>query len=264
VARDAGSWGTQIVEPMLQVIAAPNGSRYVNTSIPDEDSLALEFTDANLFSLNRFSGVDRLEGGMRANAALHAAWYLPSGATVDGLVGQAYRLQKDDAFAVGSGLRDTASDIVSRQTFTPNQYLDLTARERFDRKTMNVTFADALASAGPGWLRLSGGYLYSQTNPYTLYDAATPPATVDVPRNEVSLGASTKWGPWKLAVSGRRDIRQDKMVGANADASYEDECFIFDVRINRRYTSIDGDRGDTVILFQVTLKTVGEFGFHAL
>jgi LPS-assembly protein len=45
---------------------------------------------------------------------------------------------------------------------------------------------------------------------------------------------------------------------------YEDECFIFDLRFFRRYTSIANDHGDTAVLFQITLKTVGEFGFHAL
>jgi LPS-assembly protein len=44
--------------------------------------------------------------------------------------------------------------------------------------------------------------------------------------------------------------------------TYEDECFIFDVNFSRRYTSIDNDNGGTTILFQITLKTVGQFGFH--
>jgi len=52
------------------VLVAPNNSSYMTTQIPDEDSLDLEFTDANLFSINRFPGVDRLEGGVRANLAL--------------------------------------------------------------------------------------------------------------------------------------------------------------------------------------------------
>ncbi len=46
-------------------------------------------------------------------------------------------------------------------------------------------------------------------------------------------------------------------------ASYEDECFVFDVNFNKRYTSIDNDNGGTSILFQITFKTVGQFGFHA-
>ena len=104
LSRDAGSWGSQFIEPIAQALIAPQGSHYLNTRVPNEDSLDLEFTDANLFALNRFTGVDRLEGGVRANLGVHGAWYFPNGALLDGLVGQGYRVNKDRVFAPGSGL----------------------------------------------------------------------------------------------------------------------------------------------------------------
>jgi len=39
---------------------------------------------------------------------------------------------------------------------------------------------------------------------------------------------------------------------------------IFDLTFYKRYTSIAGDSGDTMVLFQITLKTVGQFGFHPM
>jgi len=65
--RDAGSWGTQTIEPIAQLIVAPNGSKYgftngpngttVSTSkIPNEDSFDQELSDANLFALNALPG----------------------------------------------------------------------------------------------------------------------------------------------------------------------------------------------------------------
>jgi LPS-assembly protein len=261
--RDAGSWGTQTIEPIAQIIAAPRGGSYVNSAIPNEDSLDQEFTDATLFSLNRFHGVDRLEGGMRANVALHGNWTFPGGAQIDGLVGQGYRLQKDTAFAVGSGLRDTATDIVSHISYTPNQYFDLTSRQRFDHNNMNVRFVDAIASTGPQYLRLSGGYIYTFNNPYALYDTPPSQTVLTTPRNEIALSASTRAGPWRLGASGQRELATGKMVGIGVDGAYDDECFTFDVSFFRRYTSIDHDNGATTILFQITLKTVGAFGFNA-
>jgi LPS-assembly protein len=262
--RDAGNWGSQIIEPIVQVIAAPRGSNYASVRIPNEDSLDQEFTDATLFSLNRFPGVDRLEGGMRANVALHAAWYLPSGAVIDAQVGQAYKAQRDSTFLPGSGLERTASDIVSHISFAPNSWIDLTSRQRFDNRTMQPRFVDASASFGPSWLKFNGGYLYSVTNPFAFYDTAATTALASQPRNEVTLGATTKIGNWSFRASGRRDVRQNKMVALGLGTSYEDECFIFDVSFFRRYTSIDNDRGSSTILFQLTFKTVGQFGFHAL
>ena len=85
---------------------------------PNEDSLEFEFSDANLFGFNRFTGIDRLEGGTRLNAALHGAWYL-GGTLFDGLVGQSYQTGTDNMFPVASGLHDSVSDIVARASFSP-------------------------------------------------------------------------------------------------------------------------------------------------
>jgi LPS-assembly protein len=274
--RDAGSWGTQVIEPIAQLIAAPNGSSYgivrnaagqpinVNTLVPNEDSLDFEFTDADLFNLNRFPGIDRLEGGLRANVALHGAWYFPDGQQIDAQVGQAYREHPDNAFPVGSGLNQTVSDVVSHVSYIPSSWLDFTARQRFDPHSFDLRYMDALVSGGPSWLRLSTGYLYSAYNPFLYYDTVPTGNLGDTPRNEITVGASTQYGPWKVHVSARRNLQNDSMVSAGAGGSYENECFIFSVDFYRRYTSVDFDNGATTILFQITLKTVGTFGFHGL
>jgi LPS-assembly protein len=261
--RDAGSWGTQILEPMAQIIVAPQGSSYLTTQIPNEDSLDQDFTDANLFSLNRFPGVDRLEGGPRANVALHGVWFLPNGANLDALIGQAYRTRDDFAFNVNSGLRKTASDVVTHLAYTPNANFDIMTRERFDHRTGQIRYVDAVATTGPSWLRLNTGYLYTPDDPYQFYDSNPPPTAVTTPRNEVQAGASTRFGVWRGDINARRDLQSNKMVSLGVGGAYEDECVIFDVHYFRRYTSIAGDSGSTTILFQVTLKTVGQFGFHA-
>jgi LPS-assembly protein len=270
--RSAGDWGTQIIEPIAQVIAAPYGSSYapiqtgkgplLDTLIPNEDSLDFQFTDQNLFALNRFSGVDRLEGGPRANLALHAAWWFNDGKQIDGEIGQGYRVKNDPAFPVGSGLNDTSTDIVSRLTFTPSPLLDLTEHTTFNHDTWNVRFSDVVASGGPEWLRMSAGYLYSQYNLYTYYSTTPTGVLTGPPRNEVSLGAATRYSNWRFSGSGRRDIETGKMDSLAGTASYENECFIFSVLATRRFTSVLGDNGATSVLFQITLKTVGTFGFN--
>ena len=129
--RDSGAWGTQLIEPIAQLIVAPQAGDSQLNKYPNEDSLDLEFTDANLFGFNRFPGIDRLEGGVRANVALHGAWYL-GGTTFDGLIGQSYRTNKDNLFPEASGLHDQVSDIVARASSRADQWLDLTYRTRLD------------------------------------------------------------------------------------------------------------------------------------
>ena len=63
--RDAGSLGTQLIEPIAQILVSPNVGASQNLKYPNEDSLGFDFSDANLFAINRFNGLDRLEGGTR-------------------------------------------------------------------------------------------------------------------------------------------------------------------------------------------------------
>ena len=273
-ARTGGRWGNQVIEPIVQLVAAPNGSSYatvtrngrtyVNSLIPNEDSLDFDFTDANLFSLNRFAGVDRLEGGLRANVALHGAWFFPDNEHVDAVIGQGYRTQADPAFPVGSGLEGTVTDVVSRLTYVPNPWFDINSQGRFGHSDFALHFADIVASGGPSWLRLNAGYLYSNTNPFYYYDTAPTGTLPNTPRDEVSGGLSTHYGSWRLSANARRDVQTGQMVSTSAGGAYENECFIFDVEYYHRFVSINGDNGASAVLFQLTFKTVGTIGFNAL
>lgn len=264
--RDSGVWGSQLIEPITQVILAPQVGNSQLTRIPNEDSLDLEFSDANLFGFNRFSGIDRMEGGARANAALHGAWYL-NGTTFDALIGQAYRAARDDSMPVGSGLRDTVSDVVGRASFTPNKWLDLTYRTRIDKDSGAIRMADTLASVGAEQLRLTAGYIYTTYNPYNMF-SQTPPlpanSTYYVPRDEITLGASSKFDQYKVSGYVRQDLTTGRLVTVGANAAYEDECFILQMLFYRRYTSFNGDSGSSTIMLQVTFKSIGQFGYRAM
>jgi LPS-assembly protein len=264
--RDSGAWGSQLIEPITQLIVAPRVGNSQLTQIPNEDSLDFEFTDANLFGFNRFSGIDRLEGGARANVALHGAWYL-NGTTFDALIGQAYQAARDDSMPVGSGLRDTVSDVVAHASFAPTKWLDLTYRTRLDKNSGATRLADVTASAGVDRLRLTAGYIYTTDNPYNMFAQAPPlPATSSyyVPRNEITLGASSKYDRYSVGGYVRQDLQTGQLVTVGANAAYEDECFILQMLFYRRYTSFNGDSGSSTVLFQVTFKSIGQFGFHAM
>ncbi len=283
--RDAGKLGSQIIEPILQVIAAPQSGNSARDNIPNEDSLDYEFTDTTLFALNRFGGYDRYDGGVRVNFALRGEWDFLGGQKLEGLIGASYQQHIDhnlypqfqpwNGFEPGQRL----SDIVGRISFVPNKWIDFTARTRVDHDNGDIKFVDAITGFGRPIAHFSFGYLYSADNPYFLYlqnfyvpgyfnpynpnpAIAANPAAFFTPRQEVTAGFSTHFGGYTLSVNTRRDLQTGQLVTVGGDAKWENECLIFDIFANRRFTSIAGDNGDTTILFTITLKTIGGFGVN--
>ena len=126
---------------------------------------------------------------------------------------------------------------------------------------------DATTSIGTPRLRITSGYTYSVFNSYSYYaQAAPPPASSQFysPRNEVSLTASSTWGKYRITAFARRNLATNQMVAFGGDLIYEDECFILDLKFNRRYTTYLYENGATTLLLQFTFKTVGQFGYRAL
>ena len=235
---------------------------------PNEDSLDVEFTDANLFSFNRFGGIDRLEGGPRLNAAMHGTWYL-GGTTFDGFIGQSYRHGKDSAFPEYTGLHNQVSDIVGHV----DVLADLLAGRHVPVPAGPLHARHPHGGCGRfgrcAKFRLNVGYLYTTYDPYTLFDTGPPPTQATdpsffQPRDEITLGANSNWGRYRFSAFARRDLTNNQMVGVGADAIYEDECFMVDLKFYRRYTSFNGDNGDTTLLLLFTFKTIGQFGYRAL
>jgi len=269
--RPAGQLGSQIIEPEVQLVASPDIGIRQNYRIPNEDSLDLEFSDANLFDFNRYPGIDRLEGGTRVDYALHAAWYLPQGAFLDALIGQSYRVHKDDDYLPESGLTDNISDIVGRVVVQPAKLFSLTYRTRLSHDDLGARMIDATAYFGTPSLNMSGGYLYENTDPYVLYDLPSttninlnPPAGYFTPRHEFTDNVSTSFGPWSFSAGTERNLQTGQFDSASFNAGWQNNCFGASVIYFQRFTSFNLDDGSTTVLVQFTFKTLGNVGFNAL
>ena len=257
--RDGGDWGRQVIEPRIQLVTGPmTGSQY---RIPNEDSIVFDFTDANLFALNRFTGRDRQEGGTRADMALRGAWFLPQDRQLEAVVGRSFRVQEDGGpFYPYSGLEKRASDYVSRLTFRPTSWLDLTGRARRDGESFAARAYDISATLRPSDdTSFTLGYLQAPPMPYL-----NPVAQ----REEIGVGVSQRFGFWRLTAFGRQDVQLNRPVVAGVSAMYEDECFIFETRFVKRYAEDPATNdlypGATMLLFRFGFKTIGDFGLRAL
>ncbi|UPG74134.1 LPS assembly protein LptD [Roseomonas gilardii subsp. gilardii] len=260
--RSAGAYGSQLIEPHVQIVTGPATGR--QTLIPNEDSLDFEFSDANLFSLNRFTGRDRQEGGSRIDAALRSAWFFPNGGQVEGLVGQSYRASKEEVFATNSGLRDEVSDVVARIRVSPTPWLSVIGRGRFDKSSFDRQMVDVSSRLDFNGLvgipvSTTAGYFYSVPQTYLT------PSTY---RREVYGSANVRVNQhWSTGAFGRYDLELKRGVSVGANLTYEDECLIFDTRFYKSYAEQSSGTlypSSTTLLIRVGFKTLGDFGFRAL
>jgi LPS-assembly protein len=265
IMNDAGRLGSQLFQPIVQLIAAPIISNNVNvTNVPNEDSYDFQFTDANLFGFNKFPGIDRLENGMRANVGFESEWFFNNGATIDGLIGQSYRAHTDDTFAPESGLTDNVSDVVARVTYTPTSWLDFTYRTRLNHKSLQDQYTDTFVSVGNPLIRVTAGYLYSAVDPYYFYDSSPPPAEYFIPRSEATFGLTTNYKGWSFNGAFQQNIQTGQLDSTNVGIGWQNDCLGLSLNYVHSNTTIAGENGSTTVLFTVTFKTIGAIGFNAL
>ena len=130
-AGAAGRRAAHVIEPIAQVIYSDEFGHDLD-DIPNEDSQLPEFDETNLFSLNRFPGLDRLETGLRANLGVSYTRYDPAGWSLGLTLGRVIRAEPDPAFWEGTGLAGRWSDYVGAVSLDFAWGLGLVNRALFD------------------------------------------------------------------------------------------------------------------------------------
>jgi LPS-assembly protein len=161
--------------------------------------------------------------------------------------------------------------VVGRAVLSPVPDFSLTYRTRLSHTDLAARMIDATAAFGTPKLNVSGGYLYTTTNPYVLYDTAPatnvnldPPAAYFTPRREFTASAATSWGDWSLRAGTERNLATGKFDNANFNAGWQNNCFGVNLVYYQQFTSFNLDNGNTTVLIQLNFKTLGNVGFSAL
>lgn len=216
LVRDEGTV-RQLIEPIVSAVVSPYGGN--KRDIPNEDSVALEFDETNLFSLNRFPGYDRWDGGPRLNYGVRSAVYGSSGGYSEVLVGQSIRAREESTFPAGSGLNDQMSDYVGRLTVSPGRYVTFTDRVRLAQNSnLDVRRHELSTTLGTNLTYLS--LTYANVTDSNLVD--------DVGDQEAIAGTlrlqMTKY--WSTEIRHTRELGGDGGSLLNfGGLRYTDECF---------------------------------------
>lgn len=232
-----------VVEPIMQLIAAPYGGN--PAGIPNEDSTDFELDETDIFSLNRVPGHTLWESGPRTNIGLRAEAFFPTG-SVEVLLGQVFRLKPDPIFAPASGLSGKNSDIVGRYTIKFPPYISLTHRVDID--------------SGDGAVRrnevyIDGTYRRSAIAlSYVRFNQRGP--ELAAPREEVNGEATVGLlDHWAVFAAARRDLEADRMLSSEFGLGWENCCLSMSVSYQRRFTRDRDVPPSTSVILRINLKT---------
>lgn len=246
--RQTESGSTQIIEPIVQVVAAPYGNG--PDGIPNEDSVSLEFDDTNLFNPIKFTGLDLIESGPRANIGLRYAEFFPGGGSLEVLAGFQVRMDDDPAFLGSTGLGETQSDYVSRVSVTPWDGLTIVNRLRLDKDDFSVRRNEVYIQGTGSWYEVDASYLKLESD---------PSLTGLGPREEVAvLGRVYVSEHWSAIGGIRRDLEGSQMIESRFAVAYEDECSYFEFGFRRRFTRDRDAEPATTFILSVRLKALGD------
>jgi LPS-assembly protein len=222
MVRDTAEGVTHFLEPMLQV-GWTGGDRI---GVPNDESTRVEFDEGNLLLLSRFPEVDRRERGLVTAYGVQWSRFDPDGWNTSLTVGQVFRDIADDDFTQSSGLTGTASDFLVAGQIKTGKRLALTARSLFS-DNLDFTKTELRGDWTTPSARLGGSYLWLTADPQESRATSVSEITLD--------GAYRVDKHWTASADWRFDLAADRASTAGVGFSYENECVLIDISVNRRY-----------------------------
>jgi len=246
IRRTSSSW--QILEPIVVGVASRNGGN--PNTIPNEDSSAFELNALNLFSVDRFSGLDVWEGGQRVAYGMRYEYHWLSGASGGLTVGQSYRFNNTNEYGPDTGLARNFSDYVARFDLNLPPYVTMFYRLRFDRKTLALRRQEVYLTTGTKVLDLTLGYLdLKQTDPTSEFSD----------RQEIQATGSLNFtDKWSVVGNIIQDVGPNpKTIKYGIGLQYADECFRIRTQVRRNFTRDRDVQPSTTISINIVLKHLG-------
>lgn len=244
---DKSQW---TLEPSAMIVTASQGGNSVN--IPNEDTPYVTLDSANIYLMNRFYGVDRVDSGHRAVYGMHSRHYFSGQRHIFLFLGQTKRLDHKTALPLSSAEDDSASGIVGKIDFKPFNFLQLQSRFIVDRKRYRLNVAESNLSLGLPYATVTIGHVYYKPQYSTL----------GVP--ESLMIWQFKLAKYKDMTLGYTEVRNfssrntgPSLLSHGISLTHENECLTTSVMVVRSGFRDRDIRPDTRFLFQLTFKNLG-------
>ena len=252
-------WGSQVIEPVAQLIVRPNESRI--GELPIEDSQNFVFDTSNLFEINKFSGFDRTEGGIRANLGIRQILQSNNGGSINTLIGQSFHLHGTNSFAKpdithstgSSGIQTDISDYVGSIHMDSNIGLRIGTNARINREELKFSRLEVESATLLGPISASLNYAFLEEQ---------PEKGINLDRHELSSAANIRlFDKFRVFGSFRYDLLNQNFINDIAGFGYDDEGFSFSVTFSETRDRFEGTPESRSIFFRFGLRTLLESGF---
>ncbi|WP_245440184.1 LPS-assembly protein LptD [Mesorhizobium sp. Z1-4] len=248
---------SHVIEPIGQIFARPNEPFVASAGIANEDAQSMVFDATTLFERDKFSGYDRIEGGVRANVGLRYSGIFANGWTANAVVGQSFHLAGVNSFGAPdlvnagaySGLETSRSDYVGMLGIAAPNGSAASVGARVDETTLDLRRIDVKAAGSVGDVSVGGTYSFIQAQP--LYGFAAN-------RHQLTASASARVHEfWQVFGSATYDFVANKLLTNSIGFAYDDECFRFVLSANQSRSSTTS-RVDTSFALQLSFRTLGD------
>jgi len=239
-----------VVEPV--VMASYGSEDAEDPRIVNEDSLAFELDDSNLFRPNAAPNYDLWEPGGRVSAGVRATARAHTGESASVIFGRRWREEQAVGFTPENNLAGESSDWVAGLQADLGSAFGAEARFRLDDENLDVQRIDLGVRASMG--RISGAVRYFGIDESLLSDPTDPSEEISA-----SVGVELARG-WRMQLGLTRDLDSDINLSQDIRAIYEDDCTFLEIAYTRTETQRGTIGPDEGLQIRIGLRSLGVFG----
>jgi LPS-assembly protein len=231
-----------LVEPTAMLIARSNGNN--SDKIPNEDSLTQDFSDTNLFSDERFAGLDRTEDGTHGIYGVRSRLQLPDDANISAMLGQDVRIDGDTNYPLADDTSHDISDVVGRLA-GHYKAVDVSYRFRADEASGQLKRSELSAAVDLHPLTLQTDYISLDDD-----------STLDTREEVIASGALALNEQWSLHAFGHDDLDKNRMIDAGGGFTFTHDCITIYTQVRREFIRDRDIEPNTSVSLRVGLKNL--------
>lgn len=252
---------SHVIEPIAQIFARPDEP--LAGGLPNEDAQSFVFDTTNLFTRDKFSGFDRVEGGTRANVGVRYTGTFDQGFTLQGAFGQSYQIAGKNSFDArdlvyaghDSGLEGSVSDYVGSFGVNLPGGLNVMSQARFDKDNFDINRTGV--QVGYTNDRFAANVEYSQLAPQPEY------GSTQTLREVTTTGTVRFDQSWRVFGGITYDIERSAVSRDAFGVGFNNECFALDLVYSQSRDIVDPAASvgtDWSIGARISFRTLGDVG----